>query len=309
MENILVVDNVSKEYPGRFAVKDASFRVKKGSIHGFLGPNGAGKSTTIKMISGLLRPSSGRIELFNEVVDTSSLHLKNHIGLLSDNPPLYEDMSVEKYLRFVAKLHKVKNIKSAVESVLESLTLIPVRHRLIGNLSRGYRQRVGLAQAMVYDPPFLILDEPTNGLDPHTVVEFRELIKKLSGTKTILFSSHILSEVDQICDEITIIHQGKIRASGDLQDIHRKFHQGLVLKVGLGPGEELPDLSRFGKHHITGHDISPREQIYNIIFELDTDIRSDLSKFLISQNKQLLTFQTDFPELEDIFLHMTETRK
>jgi ABC-2 type transport system ATP-binding protein len=309
MENILVVDGVSKEYPGRFAVKDASFTVKKGSIHGFLGPNGAGKSTTIKMISGLLRPTTGKIELFNEVVETTSFHLKNHIGLLSDNPPLYEDMSVEKYLRFVARLHKVKKIKEAVDSVLENLTLVPVRHRLIGNLSRGYKQRVGLAQAMVYDPPFLILDEPTNGLDPHTVVEFRELIKKLSASKTILFSSHILSEIEQICDEITIIHHGRIRASGNLAEIHRKFHQGLVLKVGLAPGESLPDLAQFGKHEITKHLDSVREETFNVVFDEDTDVRAELSKFLISKNLNLLTLQVDSPELEDIFLHMTETKK
>ena len=309
MDKILVVDRITKEYPGRTAVSEVSFDVHKGSIHGFLGPNGAGKSTTMRMIAGLMPATSGSITLFGEKVDPEKTTLKNKIGLLPENAPLYYDMSVENYLKFVAKLHSVKNVKDQVEKVMHDLSLLDVRSRLIGNLSKGFKQRVGLAQAIVYDAPFLILDEPTNGLDPQSVVELREFIKKLSANKTILFSSHVLPEVEQLCDQITIIHQGKIRASGDLHEIHRKFRQGLVLKLGIGEKESLPDLSQFGKHEITQEHIVGHEKQFHIVFEDDRDCRSELGKYIISKNINLLTLQVESPELEDIFLHVTELKK
>lgn len=309
MDKILIVDSVSKEYPGRLAVSNVSFTVSRGSIHGFLGPNGAGKSTTMKMIAGLLSSSSGQITLFDEKVTPESKSLKNKIGLLSENSPLYLDMKVIDYLEFVAKLHNVQNVKENVDKVLNELSLTEVKGRLIGNLSKGFRQRVGLAQAIVYDAPFLILDEPTNGLDPQTVVELRDFIKKLAQEKTILFSSHILSEVEQLCDQITIIHKGKIRASGDLAEIHRKFRQGLVVKVGLSSGEVLPGLDKFGKYEITHKHSLEKEDQYHICFTNEQDCRAELGKYLISQGLNLLTLQVESPELEDIFLHMTETKK
>jgi ABC-2 type transport system ATP-binding protein len=286
-----------------------SFDVLKGSIHGFLGPNGAGKSTTMRMIAGLLPASSGTMTLFGEKVHPDNLNLKNQIGLLPENAPLYLDMPVEKYLTLVAKLHKVAHPQDQVERVMSELSLLDVRKRLIGNLSKGYKQRVGLAQAIVYDAPFLILDEPTNGLDPQTVVELREYIKKLSLTKTILFSTHILPEVEHICDQITIIHQGKIRASGNLPEIHRKFRQGLVLKVGIRHDEFLPDLSELGKYEITHEHIVGQEKQYDLVFENDLDCRSDLGKLIIARGLHLMTLHIESPELEDIFLHMTELRK
>lgn len=309
MDKILVVDKVTKEYPGRTAVSDVSFSVKQGSIHGFLGPNGAGKSTTMRMIAGLLPVSSGSIRLMGHEVDPSSFELKNQVGLLPENPPLYVDMTVEKYLSHVAKLHEVKDIKGNVQKVLSDLSLTEVKSRLIGNLSKGYKQRVGLAQALVYDAPFLILDEPTNGLDPQSVVELREFIKGLAGKKTILFSSHVLPEVEQLCEEITIIHNGRIRASGDIHEIHKKFHQGLVLKIGIGEKEKLPDLSTFGKYDITQEHIVGNERQYHLIFEDDKDQRPAIAQYLVTKNINLHTLLVESPELEDIFLHVTELRK
>lgn len=309
MDKLLVVDSLTKEYPGRVAVSDVSFAVKQGSIHGFLGPNGAGKSTTMRMIAGLMRPTSGKIMLFGNEVQAGNQSLKNQIGLLPENAPLYLDMKVEDYLKFVARLHGVKRLKEQTEKVMQDLSLLEVRGRLIGNLSKGFKQRVGLAQALVYDAPFLILDEPTNGLDPQTVVELREFIKKLADKKTILFSSHILSEVEQLCEEITIIHQGKIRASGYLHDIHQKFHQGLVVKIGLAENECLPDLSSFGKYKVTHEHLVGHEKQYQVTFEDDRDCRSEVGKFLIQQGLNLLTLQVEAPELEDIFLQVTETKK
>ncbi len=305
MDKILVVDNVSREYPGRLAVSSASFHVVQGSIHGFLGPNGAGKSTTMRMIAGLLPVTQGEITLFGEKMRPDHFALKNKVGLLPENPPLYLDMTVRDYLSYVASIHKVEKVKERTDFVIEQLSLKDVTHRLVGNLSKGFRQRVGLAQAIIYDAPFLILDEPTNGLDPQSVVELREFIKKLSKEKTILFSSHILSEVEQLCDHITIIHQGKIRASGNLHEIHQKFRQGLVLKIGLSVGEQLPDLSKFGKYQSTHHS-GGHEEHFHVVFEDDKDCRKDLSRFLVSEGKGLLTIQVESPELEDIFLRMTE---
>ncbi len=309
IDKILVVDNVSREFPGRKAVTNVSFEVKQGSIHGFLGPNGAGKSTTMRMIAGLLPPTSGEITVLGERVFGDNSNLKNKIGLLPENAPLFLDMSVEKYLHFVAKLHGVKNLNEQVERVMTELSLIDVRRRLIGNLSKGYKQRVGLAQALVYDAPFLILDEPTNGLDPQTVVELRDYIRRLALQKTILFSSHILPEVEQLCDQITIIHQGRVRATGNLTEIHKKFRQGLVLKIGLKMGEDLPDLSHFGKYDVTQEHLVGKEQQFHVIFEDDADCRSELGKYLISCGLNLLTLQVESPELEDIFLQVTETKK
>lgn len=309
MDKILVVDGITKEYPGRTAVSNVSFEVLRGSIHGFLGPNGAGKSTTMRMIAGLMPATSGTMTLFGETIHPEKLSLKNQIGLLPENAPLYLDMPVEKYLSLVAKLHGVKKVKEQVEKVMTDLSLIEVRKRLIGNLSKGYKQRVGLAQAIVYDAPFLILDEPTNGLDPQSVVELREFIKKLAQEKTILFSSHVLPEVEQLCDQITIIHQGKIRASGDLKEIHRKFRQGLVLKVGILENEKLPDLSELGKYEVTHEHIVGQERQYDLVFENDLDCRSDLGRLILSKGLHLLTLQVESPELEDIFLHMTELKK
>lgn len=309
MDKILVVDKITKEYPGRIAVSNVSFDVKKGSIHGFLGPNGAGKSTTMKMVAGLMPPTEGSITLMNEKVDPLNLSVKNNIGFLPENAPLYLDMSVEKYLTLVAKLHRVDHVKDKVEKVMTDLSLVEVRKRLIGNLSKGFRQRVGLAQAIVYDAPFLMLDEPTNGLDPQTVVELREFIKKLAKEKTILFSSHVLPEVEQLCDQITIIHRGKVRATGDLHEIHQKFRQGLVLRIGIGANETLPDLSRFGKYDITNEQRLNQEKQHHLVFEDDKDCRSEIGKFLISEGLNLLTMQVESPELEDIFLHLTELKK
>lgn len=309
MDKILVVDNVTKEYPGRVAVSNLSFQVNKGSIHGFLGPNGAGKSTTMKMIAGMIPASNGQIKLFGQTVTSENHSLRNQLGLLPENAPLYMDMKVESYLRYVAQLHQVSKVTEQVDKVMEELGLTEVKGRLIGNLSKGYKQRVGLAQAIVYDAPFLMLDEPTNGLDPQTVVELRDFIKKLSQNKTILFSSHVLSEVEQLCDHITIIHKGKIRASGDLREIHRKFRQGLVIKLGLGLGEALPDLSSFGKYEVNHHSTLTQEEQFLLTFEAETDIRSELGKFIFSKGLKLMTLNVESPELEDIFLHMTENRK
>lgn len=306
MNKTLLVDSISKEYPGRQVLKNVSFEVDTGQIHGFLGPNGAGKSTTMKIISGIIPPTKGSVKIFGKSWESDSDDLKNIVGLLPENPPLYMDMTVEKYLKFVAQIHKVKDHSKQLEMVIEALKLQNVRKRLIGNLSKGFKQRVGLAQALIYDASLIILDEPTNGLDPEAVVELREFIRSLSQNRTILFSSHILSEVKQLCDQISIIHEGTIRATGTIDEIHKKFSQGLVVKIGLGKGESLPNLESLGEHEILGCLHLSNEDQFQICFKEETDCRREISRILVHAGVSLLTLQVESPELENIFLHLTE---
>jgi ABC-2 type transport system ATP-binding protein len=235
IDKILVVDNVSREFPGRKAVTNVSFEVKKGSIHGFLGPNGAGKSTTMRMIAGLLPPTSGEITVLGERVFGDNSNLKNKIGLLPENAPLFLDMSVEKYLHFVAKLHGVKNLNDQVERVMTELSILDVRRRLIGNLSKGYKQRVGLAQALVYDAPFLILDEPTEGIMPKLVHDIRAEIKRINAQGiTILLVEQNVKTALELCSRILVMDKGKIVFESSSESIRANpsvLSQHLEIKI------------------------------------------------------------------------------
>ncbi|MFA5584314.1 MAG: ABC transporter ATP-binding protein, partial [Bacteriovoracaceae bacterium] len=253
---------------------------------------------------GLLPVTSGRIELNGKPIEEQEI--SKLVGMLPENPPLYLDMTVRDYIKYVARLHQQNDINSKVDTILRDLSLQEVSHRLIGNLSKGYKQRVGLAQALVYDAPFIILDEPTNGLDPQSVVELREFIKKLSLHKTILFSTHILSEVEQLCDEITIIHNGEVKASGPMADIRRVFKKGLTVSIGVSSGQKLPDLTPFGDVHIQLISQDAVEDTYQLIFSTEEDIRKELGRYFYDKGVGLLTLGLEAPELEDIFLQMTE---
>lgn len=209
---MIEVKNLNKSYGGIQAIQNLNFSVQKGEVVGFLGPNGAGKSTTMKIITGFMAPTSGEARVAGFDVFENPLEVKKRIGYLPETPPVYLDMGVEEYLQYVADLKGVpaEKKKSAVERSLEKTNLISVRHRLIGNLSKGFRQRVGIAQALVSDPEVLILDEPTVGLDPKQVAEIRDLINELKGQHTIILSTHILSEVQAMCERIIIINKGQI---------------------------------------------------------------------------------------------------
>lgn len=226
----LRIENLNKTYGVKKVLKDVSFEIKDKSIHGFLGPNGAGKSTTIKIISSIISRDSGEIDLNGLNPDKDPLLYKSQIGVLAENPPLYEGMKVCEYLRFVCQLYKMRksDITHAIERVIGELSLEDVYQRYIGNLSKGYKQKVGVAQAIVHDPKFVILDEPTAALDPNAVIEMRTLIKKLATQKTVLFSSHQLSEVEQLCQDITMIHHGKIVATGSKEKVIQSQHQSYI---------------------------------------------------------------------------------
>ena len=206
------VKNLTKSYGNFVAVKGISFKAERGQILGFLGPNGAGKTTTMRIITGFMPASEGTVEIDGLDIFTNSLEARRRIGYLPETPPLYSDMRVEGYLRFVAKLRGVRRmaVDGAVEHVLEVCGLTDMAHRICGQLSKGYRQRVGLAQALIHNPPVLVLDEPTIGLDPRQIHEIRELIRGLAGERTIVLSTHILPEVSQICDKVVIINEGRV---------------------------------------------------------------------------------------------------
>lgn len=217
---ILKVQHLSKKYDTQQVLNDISFNAEKGEIIGFLGPNGAGKSTTMKIISGCLNTDSGNIFIRDFDISKEPLKAKAYIGYLPENNPLYEEMYVKEYLEYVARIYSPeKNIKENVELIINQTGLRPEAHKLISQLSKGYKQRVGLAQAIIHNPDLLILDEPTSGLDPNQTDEIKKLLQELSPGRTVLFSSHTLPEVSSICTRIIIIHKGKIVADQPISEI------------------------------------------------------------------------------------------
>ena len=206
---MIEVEALSRQYGSRLAVNEVSFRVEPGEILGFLGPNGAGKTTTLRMLTGYLAPTSGDIRIDGIDAVTDSIRARERLGYMPEGVPLYREMRVFEYLRHRGALKRVPNLTAAVDRALELAGVEDVRTRIVGQLSKGYRQRVGLAEALIADPPILILDEPTSGLDPNQVRQFRELVRSFGGKKTVLLSTHILSEVEAVCDRVIIIREGK----------------------------------------------------------------------------------------------------
>lgn len=213
------VKNLSKNYGKQSAVQDLNFRLEEGQIVGFLGPNGAGKSTTLKMMMGLIRPSDGSILIDGKDPQEQEIALKKQIGYLAENNPLYPDMYVREFLAFIGNIHQLRNLDQRIQEVIEWVGLQKEAHKKIQELSKGYQQRVGIAMAILHNPSILILDEPTSGLDPNQRAEIRDLIKSLQKDRIILFSSHILSEVEAICDRVLLMHQGKLVSDSPMKDI------------------------------------------------------------------------------------------
>ncbi|HBL77202.1 MAG: gliding motility-associated ABC transporter ATP-binding subunit GldA [Bacteroidetes bacterium GWF2_42_66] len=235
----IVVDKITKTYGLQKAVDELSFRVKTGEVLGFLGPNGAGKTTTMKAITCFLNPNEGNILVGGMSVTENPEEVKKHIGYLPENNPLYQDMPVIDYLRFSAELQGVpkEKVRERIIEMVKVCGLKAEKHKKIRELSKGFRQRVGLAQALIHDPEVLILDEPTTGLDPNQIVEIRELIKKIGKEKTVILSSHILAEVEATCDRILIISKGKIVADGTPEELRKQAQGNEILKVQIRNGE------------------------------------------------------------------------
>ena len=295
----ITVNHLSKIYGAQKAVDDISFSVNKGEIVGFLGPNGAGKSTTMKIITGYLTASTGSVTVCGIPVTENSNESKKKIGYLPEANPLYYDMYVREYLDFVTNIHTVKNKKEKIEEVIKTVGLTVEANKKIGQLSKGYKQRVGLAAALIHDPEVLILDEPTTGLDPNQIIEIRELIKKLGADKTVLFSSHILQEVQAICDRVIIINKGKIVADDLLENLLGKKHfNELKLEIKEVVQEDFFE----GIENIT------QVNANTWLFKTDDAdaLRRRLMEISLKKNLNIISLQSETAgSLEDIFRTLT----
>ena len=296
------VKNLLKEYGEQKAVNNISFKVSKGEIVGFLGPNGAGKSTTMKIITGYLQQTGGEAFVCGINVAEQPLETKKKIGYLPELNALYYDMYVREYLGFVAEVHKVESPKKKIEEVIELTGLKIESKKKIGQLSKGYKQRVGLAAALIHDPEVLILDEPTTGLDPNQIIEIREVIKKQGKDKTILFSSHILQEVEAICDRVIIINKGQLVADDTLINLQKGDKDTHFVIVQF---KEAIDKTIFEK--ING--VTKVEQLQTSNFKLQTNnpeaVRKQILEIALQQNLNIVSLQSENQSLENIFKTLT----
>jgi gliding motility-associated transport system ATP-binding protein len=307
---MIEVENLTKRYGPTLAVSDVSFQVNKGEILGFLGPNGAGKTTTMRIITGFLSPSAGRVRVAGFDVAESPLAAKKCLGYLPENPPVYTDMTVNEYLAFVGRIKGVTrgDLKKRIGEVAEKCAVSDVLHRQIGKLSKGYRQRVGLAQALIHNPDVLILDEPTAGLDPKQIIETRELIKGLAGQHTVILSTHILPEVSKTCQRVVVISKGTVVAMGAPDELTARLQgYGSVLVTVEGPAPEI-----MGKlQTITGVNlVEPVEAAgARVTLEVHTeknhDVRAELARAIVESGWGLFELKSSGLSLEDIFLKLT----
>ncbi len=296
------VKNLLKEYGEQRAVDHISFKINKGEIVGFLGPNGAGKSTTMKIITGYLQQTGGEAFVCGINVAEQPLETKKKIGYLPELNALYYDMYVREYLDFVASVHNIENAKQKIEQVIELTGLSVESKKKIGQLSKGYKQRVGLAAALIHDPEVLILDEPTSGLDPNQIIEIREVIKKQGQNKTVLFSSHILQEVEAICDRVIIINKGQIVADDKLSNLQKTNKDSHIVIVQF---KEVID-----KDQLAGmKQVSKMEKADNNLFKLHTSdpeaVRKQILELALQQQLNILSLQSESRSLEDVFRSLT----
>jgi ABC-2 type transport system ATP-binding protein len=296
------VTQLTKQYGQQKAVDTISFKVGKGEIVGFLGPNGAGKSTTMKIITGYLEADGGTATVCGINVKDQPLESKKKIGYLPEANPLYHDMYVREYLDFIADVHRVPDKKKKIEEAIQTVGLSLESKKKVGQLSKGYKQRVGLAAALINDPEVLILDEPTTGLDPNQIVEIREVIKKLGQHKTVLFSSHILQEVEAICDRVVIINQGKLVADDTLTNLRLQSESNQVLKVAFQEALEPAWLERLSSVKAVNK-ITTWE--WELICTDTTEAKRQLLELSLQQNLNIVSLQSGGQSLEDVFRSLT----
>ncbi|MBK7037538.1 MAG: gliding motility-associated ABC transporter ATP-binding subunit GldA [Bacteroidetes bacterium] len=294
------VEHITKVYGEKKAVNDISFEVQAGEIIGFLGPNGAGKSTTMKILTCFIPQTSGKASVCGFDTEKQSMDVRKNIGYLPEHNPLYPEMYVKEYLEFAARLHNMKSPKKRIDEMIAMTGLTVEQKKKIGQLSKGYRQRVGLAQAMLHDPKVLIMDEPTSGLDPNQLAEIRSLIKNIGKEKTVILSTHIMQEVQAICSRVIIINKGKIVADDTVEGL--KSHQkGLTLvQVEFKESIDKSLLSKInGIHKVTG------DNQLTIEYSGDEDIREILFRFAVENKYTLLNLNIEKQSLEDVFQQVT----
>lgn len=307
---MIEIKNLTKKFNKNIVLDKLSFSVKRGEVLGFLGPNGAGKTTTMKIITSFWQASKGIVEIDGKDVNTNSLETRAKIGYLPENVPLYEDMLVDEYLKFVAEIRDVKNKKARIEEVAKLCGLSSVMKKAIDELSKGYRQRVGLAQAIMHNPDVLILDEPTTGLDPNQIVEIRDLIKKIGKEKTVIFSTHILGEVEATCDRVIIINKGKIVGEGKPDELLRNAGAKDLIYIKIkGKREEVyKELKKIKySEHVKIKD-KEREGVYGYEIRVKEakDIREELSKMVFRLGWNIFEMRTKSRSLEEVFRVLTK---
>ena len=310
---MIEISHLVKKYGGHYAVKDLDVTIQDGRIYGLLGPNGAGKSTTMNMITGYLAPTSGEVKIDGYDIMKEPEAAKKRIGYLPEVPPLYPDMTVGEYLRFAAQLKKIPSGQRAkeVQRCMELAQISEVKSRLISNLSKGYKQRVGLAQAVLGNPGIIILDEPTVGLDPKQMIEIRQLICSLGEKHTVILSSHILSEVSAVCDEILIISQGKLVASDTPEGLAEKQKGASILKLSAkGRKEDLENVLQ-NLPGTEGYTVrqEKEEAVAEIREGAGQDVREGLFYALAEKKMPILSLERSGGSLEEIFLQLTESAK
>lgn len=309
---MIQVENVTKRYGTHDAVRDLSFSVGKGEIVGFLGPNGAGKTTTMRILTGFLPPTEGTASVAGFDVLEQPLEVKRRIGYLPENPPVYMEMQVDDYLDFVARIKGIPSaeVASRVDTVLDRTSIDHVRTKIIGKLSKGYRQRVGLAQALIHSPDVLILDEPTVGLDPKQIIEIRELIQSLAGEHTIMLSTHILSEVASTCSRIIIINEGRIEASDTPSNLTARMQGGASTELEIeGPAEQIEAMLAGvpGAQRVVAGRTNGSRSLWTVEAENAPTIQADLAKAVVAAGWGLYAMRSTGMSLEDVFLKLTDS--
>lgn len=298
----VAIEGLTKIYGDQKAIDGVGFSAKPGEILGFLGPNGAGKTTTMKIIAGFLTPTSGTAKVCGLDVAEHSLETRRKLGYLPEHNPLYKDMYVREYLAFVARIHRIPSPSSRIKDLIEQTGLTQERNKLIRDLSKGYRQRVGLAQALMHDPEVLILDEPTTGLDPNQLSEIRALIRSLGASKTLIFSTHIMQEVEAVCNRAIIINKGRIVADEPIAQLKQRLQGARVLTIEWKTSpkpvlfEKMNGLLRYSA---LGNN---RFRLYSAA---DTDLREQVFRFSVDSGLVLLEMQQENSSLEDIFQQIT----
>ncbi len=311
---MIQVEGLTKKYARHVAVNNISFSVEKGDIVGFLGPNGAGKTTTMRILTCFMPPTAGKANVAGYDVFDQPYEVKKRIGYLPEAPPVYPEMSVSDYLTFVARLKHVPSseIKTRTEQVMERCAIADVKSKLIGKLSKGYRQRVGLAQAIIHNPDVLILDEPTSGLDPKQINETRELIKSLAGEHTIILSTHILPEVEAVCRDVIIINKGRVVATDSVENLKTRAGIGGAIQVQVDTDgtadalavrqklEQVPGVSKVLDHAVSGN---------RMVFEVEglqgRNVRPDVARAIVHAGWNLLELKSSVLTLEEVFLELT----
>ena len=305
------VQNLTKQYGRNTALNDISFSIDTGEIVAFLGPNGAGKTTTMRILTGFMPPTSGSVKIAGFDCLEEPWEVKKHIGYLPESPPLYLELTVKEYLTFVGRIKRLgpEKLQERMGIIIDQTGLAEVQGRVIGHLSRGYRQRVGLAQALLHNPPVLILDEPTTGLDPNQIIEIRDLIKSLAGSHTIILSTHLLAEATAICQKVIIIHHGQIVAIDSPEQLGAKLRQSEILNLTVKQSDpELLETLREipGVLQVSA---GPTPNTFLIETQIGDDVREDVTQLVVTRGNGLLELSTQAVSLEDVFKVLTQSNK